>query len=194
MTTPIPRSKILPARGTKANLDAALVAGDLLEGELCYAKDEDALYQVEGGALVKAGGGLQSGDNVSELVNDAGYITLAEVPVDAVSSVNGQTGDVVLDAGDVGAATAAQGALADSATQPGDNVSTLTNDAGYITDPGVAQIVAGNNITISPAGGTGTVTIEATLPVGSGTIDGGNFDTGTDVPDGTATLDGGIFD
>jgi len=30
-------------------------------------------------------------------------------------------------------ATAAQGALADSATQPGDNISTLTNDSGYIT-------------------------------------------------------------
>ena len=30
-------------------------------------------------------------------------------------------------------ATAAQGTLADSATQPGDNISTLTNDAGYIT-------------------------------------------------------------
>ena len=30
-------------------------------------------------------------------------------------------------------ATAAQGSTADSATQPGDNISTLTNDAGYIT-------------------------------------------------------------
>ena len=29
-------------------------------------------------------------------------------------------------------ATAAQGTLADSATQPGDNVSTLTNDAAYV--------------------------------------------------------------
>ena len=29
-------------------------------------------------------------------------------------------------------ATAAQGSLADSATQPGDNVSTLTNDAAYV--------------------------------------------------------------
>lgn len=38
----------------------------------------------------------------------------------AVESVNGQTGDVVLDAGDVGAATAAQGTTADSALQPGD--------------------------------------------------------------------------
>lgn len=96
MPTPTSRSKILPARGLKANLDAGLVAGDLLEGELCYAKDEDALYQVEGGVLVKVGGGLQSGDNVSELVNDAGYITAAEVPADAVTSVNGQTGVVSL--------------------------------------------------------------------------------------------------
>jgi len=136
MPTPTSRSKILPARGSKANLDAALAAGNLLEGELCYAKDEDALYQVEAGVLVKAGGGLQ----------------------------------------------------------PGDNVSLLANDAGYITDPGVSQIVAGNNVSISPVGGTGVVTIEATLPVGGGTIDGGNFDTGVDTADGTAILDGGIFD
>ena len=33
-------------------------------------------------------------------------------------------------------ATAAQGSLADSATQPGDNVSTLSNDANYITSTG----------------------------------------------------------
>jgi len=33
-------------------------------------------------------------------------------------------------------ATAAQGSLADTATQPGDNVSTLTNDAAYVpSDP-----------------------------------------------------------
>ena len=59
-------------------------------------------------------------------------------------------------------ASTAQGALADSATQPGDGVSTLANDAGYITDAGVTSIVAGTNITISPVGGTGDVTINAT--------------------------------
>jgi len=37
--------------------------------------------------------GLQPGDNVSELVNDAGYITAAEAPV---QSVNGFTGEVSL--------------------------------------------------------------------------------------------------
>tara|TARA_R110000765_G_scaffold103556_2_gene193033 strand:+ start:4070 stop:4801 length:732 start_codon:yes stop_codon:yes gene_type:complete len=44
-------------------------------------------------------------------------------------------------------ATAAQGSLADSATQPGDNVSSLTNDAGYTTNVGtVTSISAGSNL------------------------------------------------
>lgn len=44
---------------------------------------------------------VQPGDNVSSLTNDANYIDADGAPV---QSVNGQTGDVDLDAGDVGAA------------------------------------------------------------------------------------------
>ena len=47
----------------------------------------------------------------------------------AVSSVNGQTGAVVLGASDVGAATAAQGAKADTAVQPGDLADVATSGA-----------------------------------------------------------------
>lgn len=43
---------------------------------------------------------LQPNDNISELINNAGYITSSDIPV---TSVNGQTGAVVLDAQDVGA-------------------------------------------------------------------------------------------
>ncbi len=62
-----------------------------------------------------------------------------------VQSVAGRTGAVTIANTDVSGlgtaattastdyATAAQGALADSATQPSDNISTLTNDSGYIT-------------------------------------------------------------
>ena len=49
MPTPQNRSKLLPARGTKENLQASLP--DLLEGEFCYATDENAYYQVSGGFL-----------------------------------------------------------------------------------------------------------------------------------------------
>ena len=88
------------------------------------------LINVEDGAQVNT---INAGDNVSELINDAGYLTSA--PVDSVA---GKTGVVTLvkadisDFSDADYATSAQGALADSATQPSDNISTLTNDSNYL--------------------------------------------------------------
>lgn len=172
MPAPSPRNSIRIARGSFNNLTTSLAS--IGEGELCYAYDRDKFYIKVNGSLVEAGasgggdvasvngqtgtvvlsasdvgaassedltaldarvfnnetaistiGGqagtaVQPGDNVSGLTNDAGYITSAEVPTAGVTSVNGDSGPVVtLDASDVGAATASQGALADSAIQPG---------------------------------------------------------------------------
>ena len=61
-------------------------------------------------------------------------------PASPVSSVNGKTGAVVLSAADVGAATSSQGDTADTALQPGDNVSALVNDAGFITDSSIPEV------------------------------------------------------
>lgn len=84
MPVPSPRNKILPARGNFADLSTNVAS--LLDGEICYAVDQDQYYQNEGGTLVSVG------------------------------------------------ANKAQGALADTAVQPGDNVSDLTNDANYIAE------------------------------------------------------------
>ena len=99
-----PRYKILPLRGTFASLGAEVE--NISEGEICYATDQDQYYQKEGGVLVAVGAtkaqglladsAVQPGDNVSELVNDAGYITS-----EAVTSVAGKTGDVTLVAADI---------------------------------------------------------------------------------------------
>ena len=62
--------------------------------------------------LLLASTSLQAGDNVSALVNDAGYLTSA--PAAPVASVDGRTGVVTL--GDL-YATTAQGVKADSALQ-----------------------------------------------------------------------------
>jgi hypothetical protein len=73
-----------------------------------------------------------------------------------VTSVNGRTGDVVLDYTDVGAASEAQGDLADSALQPGDNISELNNNVGYITEADLdgnylsLAADAGNQVVLSP--------------------------------------------
>ena len=93
------------------------------------------------------------------ITNDGGSLigdwTELATPADAVTSVNGYQGAVVLSAADVGAATAAQGALADSAVQPADNVSVLTNDAGYVDAAGASAAAPVQSV----AGKAGAVTL-----------------------------------
>ena len=118
----------------------------------------------------------------SDLENNSGYITAADIPdvPDApVASVNSKTGVVVLAYGDVGAASAEQGGKADTALQPGVDISELNNDAGFITDAGVVKLVAGSNITLTPAEGTGEVKIDAAGGGGGGAVDSVNGETGT---------------
>lgn len=65
-------------------------------------------------------------------------------------------------------ATAAQGSLADSAVQTGDNVSALTNDAGYTTNVGdITGVTAGSGITGGGTSGAVTISHENTSSQGS---------------------------
>ena len=58
MPTPATRTPVRLARGTYASLNASIA--DLLEGEVCYATDQDKLYVKEGGSLVSTQGDLGS--------------------------------------------------------------------------------------------------------------------------------------
>lgn len=79
----------------------------------------------------------------------------------AVDSVNGQTGDVVLDADDVGA------------LESGDNISLLTNDAGYL-----ATVASDSSLT-----GNGTAGSPLSVVGGGGAVDSVNGQTGVVVLD-----------
>jgi hypothetical protein len=70
---------------------------------------------------------IVSGSNVSNLNNDAGYLTTVTFG-DLTSTPTTLSGYGITDA-----ATSAQGDAADSAVQPGSNISVFNNDAGYIT-------------------------------------------------------------
>lgn len=96
----------------------------------------------------------------------------------AVASVNGQIGTVVLTATDVGAATTAQGTLANTATQPADVIAAIeahvanpdphTQYATTAEVPALAPIqslVAGTNIAINTIDARNPV-ISATVPAG----------------------------
>lgn len=69
-------------------------------------------------------------------------------------------------------ATAAQGTTADSATQPGDNVSTLANDAGYTANAGTVTGVTGTAPIVSSGGATPAISISAATPSATGSMSG----------------------
>ena len=100
--------------------------------------------------------------------SNIGSWTELQYPAAPVSSVNGAAGTVVLGHSDVGAASTAQGTTADSAIQPGDNISQLTNNSGFIsatlTDEEVQDIIGGmvsgnteNGITVTYQDTDGTI-------------------------------------
>jgi len=71
----------------------------------------------------------KTGSDLADLATrDASDLT--NTPAGSIAATDAQAAINELD---TEKATTAQGALADSATQPGDNVSTLTNDSGYLT-------------------------------------------------------------
>lgn len=84
--------------------------------------------------------GIEAGADVTDTANVTAAGALMDSEVTNLAAVK------AFDPTDY--ATAAQGTLADSATQPGDNVSTLTNDAAYVpSDPtGVTGADAITNI------------------------------------------------
>jgi hypothetical protein len=183
MPVPSPRNSIRIARGNFADLNANSTAFG--EGEFIYAIDQDRFYTSSGGVLVAVGAGTVAAQGLDTLADvdtstippgvgqvlkwdGTNWVPADDSNTDAVTSVAGKTGDVTLvkaditDFADGDYATATQGALADSATQPGDNISTLTNDAAYITSAGApVQSVAGK---------TGDVTL-VKGDVGLGNVD-----------------------
>ena len=156
--------------------DAPVVSVNGKEGVVILTYTDVGAASAEQGG--KADSALQQGADISKLNNDVGYITAGDVPDAPVDSVNGETGTVVLDAAAVGAATTEQGAKADTALQPGADISKLNNDAGFITDAGVTKLVAGSNITLTPTEGTGEVKIDAAGGGGGGAVESVNGQVG----------------
>jgi hypothetical protein len=93
-----------------------------------------------------------TGKNTLNYWDGASWVELGQAGDSPVTSVNGEVGVVVLDAADVGALA------------PGDNVSELANDAGYLTgaDGDGFVDVDGDNMTGDLTLGTDKITLDAT--------------------------------
>jgi len=71
-------------------------------------------------------------------------------------------------------ATSAQGTLADSSIQPLDNISELTNDAGYITDSALSDYVQTTDLaTVATSGSYGDLTDKPVIPTNNNQLTNG---------------------
>ena len=131
--------------GTAATQDVGTSANNVVQ-----LNGSGALPAVDGSNLTNVGAGdLLAANNLSDVANAGTSRTNLGLGTAATTASSDY-------------ATSAQGTLADSATQPGDNISTLTNDSNFIDSSGApVQSVAGR---------TGTVTVDA------GDLTDGNFD------------------
>ena len=159
------------ASSASASADAALSALDSFDDRYLGQKTSDPTLDNDGDALVAGALYFNTTDEIMKVYDGslwvAAYASLSGAMFGAnnlsdVASASDSRNNLGLGTAATTAstdyATAAQGSLADSALQSGDNVSALTNDAGYTTNVGdITGVTAGSGIT---GGGTsGTVTI-----------------------------------
>lgn len=87
MALPVQRIPVRIARGAKSALDTALATGDLYEGELCYASDENVLYIVKSSALT----GLGKADGIASNAATGGAGSVVVQNVVAISQADYDT-------------------------------------------------------------------------------------------------------
>jgi hypothetical protein len=146
--------------------DSATQPGDnisTLTNDAGYTTNVGDITGVTAGSGITGGGAsgtvtINHADTSAQAsVNNSGATFVQDVSVDGFGHVTG-LGSATISPATIGAATSAQGSLADSATQPGDNISTLTNDAGYTTNVGdITGVTTGGGL--SGGGTSGTVNL-----------------------------------
>jgi hypothetical protein len=128
--------------------------------------------------------GIEAGADVTDTTNVTAAGALMDSEVTNLAQVK------AFDSADY--ATAAQGALADSALQSGDNISALVNDAGYLTAAGTKDFVASGTIAngdVVVLNSDGTVSVAAGVTEGTGTpavFESGGVETTSSVYDSTS--------
>ena len=140
------------ATAAESARDSTLAAFDSFDDRYLGSKTANPTLDNDGNALVGGALYFNSVDEVMKVYTGSQWVAAyadvsgALLAVNNLSDLNNATSartnlglGTAATTASTDYATAAQGTLADSAVQPSDNISTLTNDSGYITDYTVTQ-------------------------------------------------------
>ena len=150
MPTPTNRAKIQLVRGSYANILASIA--DLVDGELCYAKDQNKLYMVEGSTLTTLD--YLANTDITETVQDAIGAAISG-GTGLSSSYNDSTGLTTIDLDNTAVTPGSYGS--------GSAIPSLTVDAqGRVTaiSTNVVQTSAGNLTVIADAGTNQSINLD----------------------------------
>ena len=112
------------------NIEVADLASGVLDTDLSSVSASDDTIPSAKATKAYVDAQVDTKDTLAELDD----VTITSVgDNDIIAYDNSSSKYINQTASEAGLATSAQGALADSATQPSDNISTLTNDSGFIT-------------------------------------------------------------
>lgn len=158
MPTPANRAKIQLVRGSYANILASIA--DLVDGELCYAKDQNKLYMVEGDTLTPLDY-LGLGD-VDEAVQDAvgsslsGGTGLTLTYDDDAGTLVIDLDDTAVTAGEYGSSTAIPVITIDEQGRiTAADTAAISTDMAIAGDGSTSDTISIGTDTLTFAGGTG---------------------------------------
>lgn len=168
MPTPANRAKIQLVRGSYANILASIA--DLIDGELCYAKDQNKLYMVEGSTLTPLD--YLSNVDVSETVQDligaaiAGGTGLTAIYDDPSGIVTIDLDDTAVTPGSYGSGTAIPSLTVDQQGRiTAISTTTVETSAGNLTviaDGGANETINLDTESLTLSGDTGITTTTTT--------------------------------